>query len=158
MQDLMDAGLGKVEALIEYRLPYSSQRADVVLAGLHPKTGSNSYLVVELKQWTHARPVDGADDLVLIDAYGARPVLQPLEQVRHYVTYMRDFVKVLEFAPQSLSGVAYLHNGDQRQLQLLRATPESDDARIFFGSERGAWLEFLRSQFSAAAGASAADD
>ncbi len=158
MRDLTEAGLGQVEALIEYRLPYSSQRADVVLAGVHPKTGQDSYLVVELKQWTHARPVDDADDLVLIDAYGPRPVLQPLEQVRHYVTYMRDFIKVLEFQPENLSGAAYLHNGDRRQMQLLAAPPENEAARIFFGSERGAWLDFLRSCFSPASGANAADN
>lgn len=158
MGDLADAGLGEVEVIVEYRLPYSSQRADVVLAGVHPKTGEDSYLVVELKQWTHARPVDDADDLVLIDAYGNTPVLQPLEQVSHYVTYLRDFIKVLELVPSAVTGAAYLHNGHHRELQVLRALPETADARIFFGSERGAWLDFLRSKFSQAPGASAADN
>ena len=32
--DLLDAGLGKVEMLIEYKLPLTSRRADVVLAGV----------------------------------------------------------------------------------------------------------------------------
>ena len=158
VRDLQDAGLGAVELLIEYRLPYSSQRADVVLAGVHPRTRDHSYLVVELKQWTHARPVDGADDLIHIDAYGPRPVLQPLQQVGGYVSYMRDFLKVLEFTPSALAGVAYLHNGDHRTLGVLRALPESEDARIFFGSERGAWLDFLRSRFDIAPGAVAADE
>ncbi|MBU6214000.1 MAG: DUF2075 domain-containing protein [Actinomycetales bacterium] len=157
MQDLVDAGLSAVEAIVEYRLPYSSQRADVVLAGRSPRTGEPTYLVVELKQWTHARGMEDADDLVMIDAYGGRPVLQPIEQVRNYVAYMRDFLRVLEHHPAQLSGVAYLHNGDERQLQVLRLIPESDDARIFFGSQRGAWLEFLGSKFAAASGADVAD-
>ena len=157
MQDLVDAGLGAVEAIIEYRLPYSSQRADVVLAGYNRRTGEPTYLVVELKQWTHARPVEEAEDLVMIDAYGGRPVLQPIEQVRNYVSYMRDFLRVLEHHPTQLSGVAYLHNGDEQQLQVLKAVPESDDARIFFGSQRGAWLDFLKSRFSSDSGAVAAD-
>ena len=48
--DLVDAGLGEVEMLVEYHLPLTSQRADVVLAGTHPRTGGVSYVVVELKQ------------------------------------------------------------------------------------------------------------
>ena len=34
--DLCEAGLGDVEMLIEYHLPLTSQRADVVLAGAPP--------------------------------------------------------------------------------------------------------------------------
>ena len=37
--DLIDAGLGDVEMLVEYHLPLTSQRVDVVLAGTRPGTG-----------------------------------------------------------------------------------------------------------------------
>ena len=37
--DLNDAGLGGVEMLIEYQLPLTSKRADVVLAGTSARTG-----------------------------------------------------------------------------------------------------------------------
>ena len=37
--DLVDAGLSEVEMLIEYRLPLTSKRADVILAGVGAKTG-----------------------------------------------------------------------------------------------------------------------
>src|SRR5262245_51113002 len=53
-QDPVDAGLGDVEMLVEYQLPLSSMRADVVLAGAHPR-GGDSFVVVELKQWSRAR-------------------------------------------------------------------------------------------------------
>ena len=36
--DLREAGLGDVEVLVEYQLPLTSKRADVVLAGRHPRT------------------------------------------------------------------------------------------------------------------------
>jgi len=49
-QDLLEAGLGKVEMLLEYHLPLTSKRVDVVLAGRHPRSGEASYVVVELKQ------------------------------------------------------------------------------------------------------------
>jgi hypothetical protein len=47
-EDLIRAGLGRVEVLVEHSLPLSSKRIDVVLAGQHPKTRAPSYLVVEL--------------------------------------------------------------------------------------------------------------
>ncbi len=56
--DLQQAGLGGVEVLLEYQLPLSSKRVDVVLAGEHPRRGGPSYVVVELKQWSRA-PVRG---------------------------------------------------------------------------------------------------
>jgi hypothetical protein len=52
--DLVQAGLDDVEVLVEYQLPLTSKRADVVLCGVHPRTGQPSYVVVELKQWSSA--------------------------------------------------------------------------------------------------------
>lgn len=65
-------GLGDVEALVEYQLPLTSKRADVVLAGAHPRHGTPSYVVVELKQWTRANLLDGTDDVCQLDGYGER--------------------------------------------------------------------------------------
>ena len=65
--DLMAAGLDDVEMLLEYRLPLTSKRADVVLVGRHPATGGPSYLVVELKQWSHAERFEDSDTLVRIE-------------------------------------------------------------------------------------------
>src|SRR5438105_4551851 len=57
-RDLIDAGLGKIEMLIEYQLPLTSKRVDVVLAGIDRRTGGDAYVVVELKQWSHAEVWD----------------------------------------------------------------------------------------------------
>jgi uncharacterized protein len=65
--DLVSAGLSDVEMLFEYQLPLTSKRADVVLAGQHPRTGGPSYLVVELKQWSHAERFEDSDTLVRIE-------------------------------------------------------------------------------------------
>jgi hypothetical protein len=51
-EDLISAGLGRVEMLVEHSSALSSKRIDVVLAGQHPRRGAPSYLVVELKQWS----------------------------------------------------------------------------------------------------------
>jgi len=57
--DLHDAGLDQVEILLEYQLPLTSRRVDALLCGVHPRTRATSYVVVELKQWSHAAPVEG---------------------------------------------------------------------------------------------------
>ena len=59
--DLIQAGLDEVEVLLEYRLPLTSKRADVVLCGRHPRTGKDAYVVVELKQWSEAELLPEAD-------------------------------------------------------------------------------------------------
>ncbi len=65
--DLIDAGLDDVEVLVEYQLPLTSKRADVVLCGRHPQTGLPSYLVVELKQWGSASRFEDSEHLVQIE-------------------------------------------------------------------------------------------
>src|SRR5258708_22553172 len=80
--DLVEAGLGDVEVLLEHRLPLSSRRVDAILAGEHPVTGAPSYLVVELKQWSAADLYEDDPALVTVGGYGHQPRLHPLEQVR----------------------------------------------------------------------------
>lgn len=73
--DLAEAGLGNVEVLLEYHLPLTSKRADVVLAGAHPRTGQPSFVVVELKQWSRVRSWEGDPELVLVEGYPHDPHL-----------------------------------------------------------------------------------
>ncbi len=156
-RDLVDAGLSQVEVLVEYRLPLSSKRIDAVLAGVHPKTGRASYVVVELKQWSHARPWPDANDLVQIDAYGGRPVLHPVEQVRRYAVFLTDFTRALAHEPDAVVGVAYLHNARDGDVAGLELLPQTALGQLFTASSRGRWLEFLRSRLAPASGAVAAD-
>jgi len=82
LDQLMDAGLGKVEVLLEYQLPLYSGRADAVLVGQHPD-GGPSCVVVENKQWTRLRSVDIKHRLVAVQGLN-REMLHPQEQVRGY--------------------------------------------------------------------------
>lgn len=154
--DLMDAGLGAVEALVEYQLPLTSKRADVVLAGVHPKQGTPSYVVVELKQWTRANVMEGTDDVCQLDGYGER--LHPVEQVRRYCTHITDFVSALAEHPDWLAGVAYLHNATDLDVDSLWHLPATGHGRLFTGQRRGAFLDYLRSRLAPAPGGAAADE
>src|SRR4051794_12197606 len=148
--DLEQAELHGVEVLVEYQLPLSSKRVDVVLAGEHPRRGGPSYVVVELKQWTHASLFEGERELVVQPTYGPRPVLHPVAQVRGYVEYMLDFLTTLHGATDVLTGVAYLHNSTDDGVAALRGYPQDDYGRFFTARDRGAFLDYLRARLSPA--------
>ncbi|MGD6746132.1 DNA/RNA helicase domain-containing protein [Streptomyces sp. BH106] len=154
---LNDAGLGQVEMILEYGLPLTSKRADAVLAGVHPATGQPSYVVVELKQWSNAAPVDDAPSLCQIEAYG-RPVLNPVDQVRGYVKYLTSFNASLADHPNRICGAAFLHNASQFGVGGLFEADQNEAGQLFIGERRGEFMEFLRSKLSPASGAQAADE
>ncbi|MFH9469059.1 DNA/RNA helicase domain-containing protein [Streptomyces clavifer] len=153
---LLDAGLDDVEMLIEYSLPLTSKRADVILAGVHPSTGEPSYVVVELKQWSQAWAEEEDPLLCRIDAY-PRPVLNPIEQVRGYCSYLLSFNGALERTPEAVAGVAFLHNATEFGISSLREVPEDLQGRMYTAEQRGAFLDFLRSRLAPKTGAGAAD-
>jgi uncharacterized protein len=158
-RDLVEAGLGDVEVLLEQRLPLSSRRVDAILAGRHPSTGAPSYVVVELKQWSDADLYESDPSLVLVNGYGRQPKLHPLEQVSRYCQYLVDFLPALQDDCDAISGVAYLHNATEHSVAPLRELPESGLARMFTGQQRGAFLTFLRSRLEAGvAGVTYADE
>lgn len=157
-RDLVDAGLGSVEVMLEQRLPLSSRRIDALLAGCHPVSGQASYVVVELKQWSGANLYETDPSLVLVDGAGTQPRLHPLAQVSGYCEYLLDFLPALRDEPQAISGVAYLHNATEYGVASLRSHAESELARMFTGERRGEFLDYLRSRLaSSVPGASYAD-
>jgi hypothetical protein len=158
-RDLVEAGLGNVEVLLEHRLPLCSRRVDAVLAGRHPVTGQASYVVVELKQWSGAELYEDEPGLVVIDGLGHEPRLHPLEQVRSYCEHIVDFLPGLSNDGQVLCGVAYLHNATEYGVSALRQVADSSEVRLFTGERRADFMDFLRSRLSAEApGAPYADD
>ena len=97
--------------LFEYQLPLTSKRADVVLAGRHPRTGGASYVVVELKQWSSARAVRGQRHPRPHRAVRRAPGA-PTPRCRSAATATTCSASptVLAEEPDALAGAAYLHN------------------------------------------------
>ncbi|MET9712079.1 DUF2075 domain-containing protein [Nocardiopsis alba] len=155
--DLVDAGLGDVEMLVEYRLPLSGKRVDVVLAGHHPETNDHSYVVVELKQWSEAESWEEDAGMVLVPHQPGGPKLHPVLQVRGYCEYIGDFVSSVTDSEKQLRGVAYLHNAYDPAVNDLFDLPQDDNGRLFTAQRRGEFLSFLRSRLAPLSGAEAAD-
>ncbi|GLY06928.1 ATP-binding protein [Actinoplanes sp. NBRC 101535] len=156
-QDLADAGLQDVEVLVEYQLPLTSRRIDAVLAGVHPRTGEDSFVVVELKQWSYATRYE--DSASLVDVEHVRgPRLHPAVQVGEYCQYLIDFLGLLSDQAHTVRGVAYLHNAVDRDIADLLVLPATEQSRIFTKQRRGQFLDHLRSVLDAGQpGAEAAD-
>lgn len=156
-QDLDDAGLQNVEVLVEYQLPLTSRRVDAVLAGLHPKTGEDSFVVVELKQWSYATRYEDSDTLVDVE-HAAGPRLHPGIQVGDYCQYLTDFLGLLADHHNHVRGAAYLHNAVDRDIAELFERPGTEQSRIFTKQRRGDFLDYLRASLDTdKPGAPAAD-
>jgi uncharacterized protein len=156
VRDLIEAGLGDVEMLIEYQLPLTSRRADVVLAGVDRRTGGDAYVVVELKQWSQAELFEDSERLVIVEGmHGERE--HPLIQVQDYCRYISDFVASLGGSETAVRGVAYLHNAVDLDVEDLFELSLTERTRLFTKSRRAAFLDYLRGQFAPEPGAGAAD-
>lgn len=153
--DLHDAGLDQIEVLVEHRLPLSSKRLDIMLCGIHPRTRTASYVVVELKQWSRAHLIEGTSDLCEIG--DGRAYLHPAAQVQRYCTYLKDFIAALSAPDTDLAGVAYLHNATDAEVGGLWGYPHDGWSRMFTGQRRGESIDFLRSHLDDTAGVSSAD-
>ena len=156
-QDLADADLDAVEVLVEYQLPLTSRRIDAVLAGVHPKTGEDSFVVIELKQWSYATRYEESETLVDVE-HAAGPRLHPGIQVGDYCQYLIDFLGLLADHGNTVRGAAYLHNAVDRDVAELLERPATEQSRIFTKQRRNAFLDYLRTSLDTdKPGAPAAD-
>ena len=144
----IECGMGDINLLIEYQLPYSSKRIDVIALGSDPKSKRPSVIAVELKQWTDASLIEGVLDSVKIDAYGTSPTLHPSMQVSRYCEYLEDFNKFVSSNETNLYGVAYLHNWLTPNNPALDLVAPSQHGMLFTGSQKNHLKEYLTARIS----------
>ena len=143
--DMNLVGLDNVEVIVEHALPLTSKRVDVILAGQHPRTRRPSYVVIELKQWSSAKPWEDDPNLVVVDGLGAQPHLHPVAQVRGYCEYLVQFTRAMHDSEDEVLGAAYLHNATSDiAVGGLRDYPQDRHGRFFTASRREEWLNFLK--------------
>lgn len=133
-EDLQAAGLDGIEVLLEYRLPLTSQRVDVILAGSHPRTGEPSMVLVELKQWSEAWVFEDNPHLLTVPGV-PHPRLHPSRQVAGYQDYLRSYLTRLHDHESWVRAVAYVHGvmNEQSATELSRG---ADEIPVFTGTSR----------------------
>lgn len=109
---LQSAGLHDNGVIVEYQLPLSSKRIDVLVTGKDGDGAKNS-VIIELKQWEHCTLSDLESDYVVTWVGGGnRDVLHPAVQVGNYKYYLQEnctaFYEGSE--PVRLHACSYLHN------------------------------------------------
>ena len=134
-QVIGNAGLNDHGILLEYQLPMSSKRLDVMICGQDAMKRDNA-VILELKQWETCGDA-GADNLVTTRLGGMeRDVLHPSAQVHQYQRYLQDSHTAFYEPPVpiELASCAYLHNYTSAEGDILfadRFGPILEESPIF---------------------------
>lgn len=95
---------------IEYGIPYTSKRVDLIVTGLN-ESGGNSAVIVELKQWASAEAVPDKDGVVrTLVGGGIHEVAHPSYQAWSYAEAIEDFNADVRDRGVVLAPCACLHN------------------------------------------------
>lgn len=156
-KELLSAGLEHIEVLLEYSLPLTSKRVDVLLLGTHPATGTVSAIVWENKQWTYGEIEDVDGCIVKV---GKRLLLHPQQQVHQYVEYLNDFNQQAHEGHLEVYGLAFLHNATRGELARFQSAALAYLARypMFSGDDSGALRAFLTERICGKEAGRAADE
>lgn len=117
VSDLIDsAGLIDNMIALEYEVPYNQMMIDCLLFG-KDKDKNDNIVLVELKQWKEATPMDEMGnfnekyEVETVTGGRNRIVAHPSQQVEGYVSYIKSFVSEFEQKPPLvLFGCSYCHN------------------------------------------------
>jgi uncharacterized protein len=136
-----DAGVA-----VEYQLPRSSKRIDVVITGQDDEARTK-VVIVELKQWSQSRRSD--KDAVIWARRGGRSGEQegphPSYQAWSYAAYLEDFNVAVQDGAMELRPCAYLHNHPRDgEINHSHYTEHIDRAPLFLAKERARLQAFIR--------------
>ncbi|KAF1017462.1 MAG: hypothetical protein GAK31_00727 [Stenotrophomonas maltophilia] len=132
---------GDVGVAVEFMLPQSRKRIDVVLTG-HDEDGSPHVIIVELKQWSTVRP---SKRDAMIELHGGDLRVHPSYQAWSYAAFLEGFNEAVHEGKLQLHPCAYLHEYEsdgvinsphyqpyiQRAPLFLKGTPELESLRGF---------------------------
>ena len=107
--------------IVEYELPYSEKRIDVLLFGKN-KQGDENIVVIELKQWSNENVQDSENEGNVRVNYGKAKLEMPHPslQVEGYCWHLKDFLTIFNEEPQIiLNACVYCHNYNKGANEIL---------------------------------------
>lgn len=105
------SGLVENKLIIEYELPYSTRRIDVLIFG-RDDHDRHSVVLIELKQWSNENVQDCPTDGNVIVDYGRfkKEQAHPSLQVQGYHYDLKDFLTIFSEQPEiALDSCVYCH-------------------------------------------------
>ena len=109
-QTLEHTGLSDNGIILEYQLPLTSKRLDVLLTGKDDNNNENA-IIIELKHWDKCANTTSPNEVITFIGGGMREVLHPSVQVGQYHIYLLDTHTVFyDEDAINLSSCSYLHN------------------------------------------------
>jgi uncharacterized protein len=147
-------GLLTNKIIIEYELPYSTRRIDVLLFGRdHEKT--ESVVLIELKQWSNENVEDCPSEGNIVVDYGRfkKEQAHPSLQVQGYHYDLKDFLTIFNEQPEiTLDSCAYCHNysrnGENPVLFFPKFKKETAEFPVFAKEDIQSLGAFLKDRLS----------
>jgi uncharacterized protein len=118
---------------VEYELPYSEKRIDVLLFG-NDKNGNDNVVLIELKQWSNESVSDSGDDGTVKVDFGkfVKEVPHPSLQAEGYYWYLKDFMMIFHEEPyMSLAACVYCHNYTKGKNEILYHPKFKESLKIY---------------------------
>lgn len=128
---------------VEFQLPKTSKRIDVLLSGFNSED-LREVLIVELKQWATANrtPMDGVVETFVGGAL--RNVSHPSYQAWSYAQLLSDFALIVDDENINITACAFLHNmADKSELEIAHYSDYTEKAPIFTGLEGFVFQQFI---------------
>jgi DUF2075 family protein len=151
-------GLSNNKIIIEYELPYSTRRIDVLLFGRN-QFESDSVVLIELKQWSNESVEDCPSEGNIIVDYGRfkKEQAHPCLQVQGYHYDLKDFLTIFSERPEiALDSCAYCHNysrnGTDPVLFYPKFKREMEEFPVFAKEDTQALGTYLKDRLSGAPG------
>jgi hypothetical protein len=148
-------GLRDVGTIVEFRLPQTSRRLDVMLMG-EDHVGNDNAVIIELKQWDTARATDIEDTVEVGRVFH----LHPSRQAGNYAQYLKDCHTAFYLSPENprpidLYACSFLHNARHEVVSELFFPQYSDtlaEYPLFTGDMRADLDRFLLEHLSGGKG------
>jgi DUF2075 family protein len=142
--------------ILEMQLPLNSARLDAFIFGKSP-SGDDAGVLIELKQWTEARPSEWDECVETFLGGTIRRVPHPCVQAQHYAAYLRDMHTGFDVAGGGARIVpcAWLHNMHPGAAGALRATAFDEllhDVPLYVNSDADKLAQLLQAQVGAGHG------
>lgn len=132
---------------IEYNIPQTSKRVDFLISG-YDDSNKGNVIIVELKQWSDLKAVEGKDALVETYTGNAlRQVVHPSYQAWSYAALIKDYNESVQKEDIKLRPCAYLHNYrriNNDPVDSIQYQTYIDEAPVFTKGQKKVLSDFIK--------------